>query len=309
MIEVSGKVSTSPSRASAVLPLVPTRGHCFLFHHCMPWLLEALGPTRAVPKPLPMATTAATILHAPCTDSSSLTVMPTAALLEEGNALSVPFGLSPKHGPKQCWLVFQTLTEMHDRSSDMFTCSFSSRTLMGAAGMWTPLHLNHLCFRPLGHCPWAGLCAWISVLRTSSFPGGSNGPSSKEVPARPTPPVLSLCKWIQLAKRDHSPIRTLGTKTCSNYLLPVLGLPSLNPKTHRKLLENQVGWLPQSKPRRFSPLEADFSEWEVTAAPCSPLPTHHRQSRKSRPATHSCCGTAGSSQQFCVTSADLPGLK
>lgn len=100
MIEVPAQVSTTQKRTSLEkgqryslwLPLGGTVSH---HTHCLSLLSEALGPPRAASRPLLMATTAAIILHAPCIDPSSLTMMPTATQLEGGNVLYVPFWPSP----------------------------------------------------------------------------------------------------------------------------------------------------------------------------------------------------------------------
>lgn len=106
--EVSTQVSTTQSRASLVLHPVPTRGHCLPAHPLPAFALGGIGTHKSYTSAPPCGTTAVTILYAPCIDPSSLTVTPTAALLEEGNVLSVPFGPSPKHGPKQCCCVPDT---------------------------------------------------------------------------------------------------------------------------------------------------------------------------------------------------------
>lgn len=168
--DVSAQVSTTQSRASLVLHPVPTRGHCLPAHPPPAFALGGNGTHKSYTSAPPCGTSVVIILYAPCIGPSSLTVTPTAALLE-GNSLSVPFGPSPKHGPKQCprgvpdtgcvravlsfFLAAPPLGLWREHLRGGLHCTQTTP----ASGLWDiVLGLN--------------LCACIS----SSFQGGSNSP-------------------------------------------------------------------------------------------------------------------------------------
>lgn len=114
--EVSAQVSTQ--RASSVLPQLPTRGHSLPSYSRPAFALGVPGTHKSCTQAPPVATTAATTLHAPCIDRPppSLTVMPTASLLEGGNTFCASWAL-PQAWPKAVLICVPEAHRMCESSS------------------------------------------------------------------------------------------------------------------------------------------------------------------------------------------------